>query len=271
MMPSSVGSGPVRNAPVALQMWTVRQEARQDFPGTLRRIAALGYAGVEHVHSLGYGGLPARQVRALMEELGLGTAGGHVELAEWEADIGGIIADHCDLGARHVAVSWVQPERRRDEAAYLQMAESLRTIATRCRDRGLQLVYHHHDFEFVRFGGQYALDLLLERVGPELLQVEVDVHWVARGGDDPVAYLRKVSERCPLVHFKDLNPVWAGIRDHADPRPFTEVGTGMIDFQAVARAAGHALWWIVEQDYCAGSPWESVRRSLENLRAMGLA
>jgi sugar phosphate isomerase/epimerase len=143
--------------------------------------------------------------------------------------------------------------------------------------------------------------------------VEVDVHWVARGGDDPVAYLRKVSERCPLVHFKDLDPAWAAIRDHADPRPFTAGttseargrGAGMIDFPAVAKAAEHAQWWIVEQDFCAGpgarqparrrpgarqpprrrgergggegrraggeGRWESARRSLENLRAMGLA
>ncbi len=57
-------TGPVKNAPVALQLWTVREEARRDFPGTVRQAAALGYAGVEHVHSLGYGGLPARQVRA---------------------------------------------------------------------------------------------------------------------------------------------------------------------------------------------------------------
>jgi sugar phosphate isomerase/epimerase len=271
MQPSSIETGPVEWPPVALQLWTVREEARRDFAGTLRKTAALGYAGVEHVHSLGYGGLPARQVRASMEELGLGIAGGHVELTEWEADMEGVLAFHVDLGARHVAVSWVEPERRRDEAAYLQMAESLRTIASRCRDRGLQLVYHHHDFEFVRFGGQYALDLLLERVGPDLLQVEVDVHWVARGGDDPVAYLRKVSERCPLIHFKDLNPAWKAIRDHADPRPFTEVGTGMIDFPAVAAAAAHAQWWIVEQDFCSAPAWESARQSLENLRAMGLA
>jgi sugar phosphate isomerase/epimerase len=256
---------------VALQLWTVREEARRDFAGTLRQAAALGYAGVEHVHSLGYGGLPAEGVRALMEALELGTAGCHVELAEWEADIDRILAYQRDLGTRHVAVSWVEPKRRRDQAAYLEMAESLRRIGARCRDLGMQLVYHHHDFEFVRFGGQYALDLLLERVGPELLQVEVDVHWVARGGDDPVAYLRKVGERCPLVHFKDLHPAWGGSRDHADPRPFTEVGAGSIDFPAVAAAARHARWWIVEQDFCAGPVWESARRSLENLRAMGLA
>jgi sugar phosphate isomerase/epimerase len=99
------------------------------------------------------------------------------------------------------------------------------------------------------------------------------------GGDDPVAYLRKVSERCPLVHFKDLNPAWGAIQDHADPRPFTAGtaseargrGTGMIDFPAVARAVEHAQWWIVEQDFCAGPAWESARRSLENLRGMGLA
>ena len=269
------GAPPPANAPgktpVALQLWTVRHEARRDFAGTLRQVAALGYAGVEHVHSLGYGGLAARQVRALMGELGLGTAGGHVELSEWEADMEAILDYHAGLGARHVAVSWVPAERRRDESAYVQMADALRHIGARCRDRGIRLVYHHHDFEFVRFGGRYALELLLERVPPELLGVEVDVHWARRAGEDPATFLGRVGGRCALVHFKDLSRAWAGSTDHADPEPFTEVGTGIIDFGAVARASAHVPWRIVEQDFCAGSAWDSARRSLENLRQMGLA
>src|SRR5579859_7266431 len=115
--------------PVALQMWTVREAAQRDFVGTLEKIAGSGFAGVEHVHSLGYGGLPAAQVRARMSDLGLRTTGSHVTLQEWEADAEGVIAFQQELGTHYVAVSWVEPARRKDEAAYRQMADSLKRIA----------------------------------------------------------------------------------------------------------------------------------------------
>lgn len=257
--------------PIALQMWTVREEAQRDFSDALEKIARLGFAGVEQVNLLGYGGLSLAQVRTRMEDLELKTAGVHFTLDEWEADADGAIAVLKALGARYGAVSWIAPERRKDEAAYRQAAESIRNIAIKCDHNGLKLLYHHHDYEFVRFNGQIALDLIGEIVGPELLGVEVDVHWVKRSGEDPVAYLSKVGARCPLVHFKDLDPRYASVTDHTDGRAFTPVGTGCLDFPAIANAASHAEWYIVEQDYCEGDPFESVRISLENLKRMGLA
>ncbi len=257
--------------PVALQMWTVRQQAQRDFPGTLGRIAGLGYAGVEHVHSLGYGGLSAAQVQTRMAGLGLQTAGVHISLEEWAADPEGMIAFCKELGTRYVAIAWIEPERRKDEAAYRQTARLIQPIASQCERSGLKLLYHHHDFELARFNGQYALDMLSEIVGPEHLGVEVDVHWMKRAGADPIAYLCKVGPRCPLVHFKDVTPEGLQTTDHSETRAFTPVGTGSLDFQAIAEAAPYAEWYIVEQDNCQGDPFESARISLENLRTMGLA
>ncbi len=257
--------------PLALQMWTVREEAHRDFSGTLERISNLGFSGVEQVHGIGYGGLSAAQVRARMMDLGLQTAGVHVTLQEWEADAEHVIASVQELGTRYAAVSWVEPERRVDEAAYRQMGESIKRIAALCEQAGLKLLYHHHDYEFVRFHGQIALDLLGEIVGPEHLGVEVDVHWVKRAGDDPVDYIRKMGPRCPLVHFKDISPHAVNTTDHDDASAFTPVGTGCLDFRAIAEAARYAEWYIVEQDYCEGDPFDAARISLENLKQMGLA
>ena len=257
--------------PVALQIWTVREEAERDFTDTLAKIARMGYAGVEHVHSFGYGGLSAGQVRALMAELGLQTAGVHITLEEWETNLEGVITFQKELGVRYVAVSWLNPDRRKDEAAYRQAAASIKRIASRCEESGLRLLYHHHDFEFVRYNGQSALDLIGEIVGVEHLDVEADVHWVRRGGEDPVEFLRRMGPRCPLVHFKDLAPQGLLTADHEDVRAYTPIGTGCLDFPAMAAAAEYAEWYIVEQDYCEGDPFESARISLENLRKLGLA
>lgn len=257
--------------PVALQMWTVRQHAQEDFLGTLRQIADLGYRGVEQVHSLGYGGLSSRQLQTVMTDLGLQTAGTHVTLQEWEDDAEGVIAFQKEFGVRYVAVSWLEPERRQDEAAYRQAAVSIRAIAEKCEANGLTLLYHHHDFEFARFGGQTALELISQIVGPERLGIEVDVHWVKRAGVDPVAFLQQMGSRCPLVHFKDVPEYALHTPDHDDAATFTPLGTGLLDFTALAEAAASAQWYIVEQDYCQGDPFESARIGLEYLQQKGLA
>ena len=256
--------------PVALQIWTVREEAQRDYVGTLKKIAELGFQGVEQVHFLGYGGLSATQVRTLMSELGLQTAGVHVSLEEWEADAASVIAYVKELGSPYAAISWLPEERRTDEAAYRQAAESIKNIAAQCEQSGIKLLYHHHNFEFVQFAGQYALDLLGEIVGPEHLGVEVDVHWTTQAGVDPIAYLQKVGSRCPLIHFKDLNPVALHSADNMDENAFTPVGTGSLDFPALAAAAQYAEWYIVEQDFCQGDPFDTAKISLENLKQLNL-
>jgi len=257
--------------PIALQLWTVRQHAQEDFLGALRQAAALGFRGVEQVHAFGYGGLPAHQLRTYMTDLGLQSAGTHVSLQEWEADAEKILDYQQELGVRYVAVSWLEPERRQDEATYRQSAASIRAIAEQCEARNLQLLYHHHDFEFVRFGDQTALELITEIVGPERLGIEVDVHWVRRAGEDPVAFLRQMGPRCPLVHFKDVPEHALHTQDHDDPATFTPLGTGLLDFLALAEAASFAQYYIVEQDYCQGDPWDSARSSLAYLQQQGLA
>jgi sugar phosphate isomerase/epimerase len=93
----------------------------------------------------------------------------------------------------------------------------------------------------------------------------LDTYWVKHGGEDPVAYIKKLSGRCPILHLKDM-------ADDAE-RSFAEVGEGILDFPAIF-AAGEkagAVWAMVEQDICPGDPLDSIRTSLANLRKMGYA
>src|SRR5579871_1800891 len=229
--------------PIALQMWTVREQARRDYAGTLARIAGLGYRGVEHVHLLGYGGLSPVVLHKHMAELELETAGIHITLEERPTELEPVFAYARALNTRYLVVAWVSPENRRDEAAYRRLAEALERGALECEQNGLQLLYHHHAYEFVRFDGQYALDLLLEIVGPEHLGVEVDVHWAKRGGEEPEAYLRKVGPRCRLVHLKDLASDFLSTPNLPAKRAFTPIGTGCLNFTAIAAAAQYAEWY----------------------------
>lgn len=244
--------------PVALQLYTVREDCQRDFAGTLRQVAAMGYAGVELA---GYGGFTAAALRSLLDDLGLAVAGNHVRLERLENELDQVIEENLVLGNRYVVCPSIPEYRRQDEAGWRQVAGSLDAIGQRLKAHGLQLCYHNHAFEFVRVGEGYALDLLFAATDPDRVKAELDVYWVRRGGEDPVAYLRRLGPRCPLVHLKDMAPDGS----------FAEVGTGQLDFAAICAAASGAAWFVVEQDVCQRPPLESARISLENLHRMGLA
>lgn len=243
---------------VALQLYTVREDLHRDFAGTLRAVAAIGYPAVQLA---GYGGLSAGDLKRLLRATGLAVAGSHVGLERLEEHLDDEIAYNLEIENRDLIVPYLPESRRQTLEDYRRVADLLNRLGARCQARGARLSYHNHAFEFQRFDGRPALDLLLEWTDPALVFFEPDVYWIARAGEDPVAYLRRYAGRCPLVHLKDMAPDGS----------FAEVGEGTLDFPAIftAAEAGGTEWYVVEQDRCARPPLESVRLSLEHLRAWG--
>lgn len=248
--------------PIALQMFTLREEAAKDFVGTLRAVSKIGYAGVELA---GMGGLGAEPLKALLDDMGLVVAGSHVALQALEGNLQEVIDDNLALGNRYVVCPSLPSERRADAAGYNGVAESLNRAGSALKRVGLQLAYHNHAFEFVRLpGGEYAYDTLMMSTDPELVKIEMDIFWVKKAGEEPAAYLRKYANRVPLIHLKDMTP---------DPdATFAEVGEGVMDFPAIfeAAAVAGAEHYIVEQDRCQRPPLESVKISFQNLQTMGM-
>jgi sugar phosphate isomerase/epimerase len=243
--------------PVAVQLYTLREELKRGFVGVLREVAEIGYAGVEFA---GYGGLSAADLKAALDEFGLKAAGSHVALAQLESELDQVIEYNLAIGNRNIVCPWLPEERRNN---YGKLAESLNAIGRKLKENGLQLFYHNHAFEFDRFEGRHGLDILFAETDPDLVKAELDVYWVKRGGVDPVAYLKGLGGRCPLVHLKDMA---AGPEQR-----FAPVGTGTIDFEALFEVADDtAEWYIVEQDLTYGKPaLEEIRLSLQNLRTLG--
>jgi len=245
-------------APIALQMYTVRDDAARDFAGTLKAVSRIGYEGVELA---GNGGLSAGALRTLLTDLNLRIAGSHVSLDQLENSLEAALDYHSELGCSHVVCPWLPESRRGSAQDYRRLGETLTRIGARVAERGMQLCYHNHAFELEQLEGKRALDILFETADPKLVQVELDTYWVEFGGASAVDYLRHFAGRVPLVHLKDM----AG----DGTRTFAELGQGIMDWSAVlaaCREAG-ARWLIVEQDQCQRPPLESARISLEYLRS----
>jgi sugar phosphate isomerase/epimerase len=153
------------------------------------------------------------------------------------------------------------------------LAAELDQIGRRLKDQGIGFGYHNHHMEFVRFTDKTMLEELVDHTDPELVAFEIDVHWVQRGGGSPVAWIKKVADRIPVVHFKDYSMVSGQTLFQAQPA-FSEIGEGNLDWDGILAACQDAnvRWYVVEQDQPmpGRSIFESARISYENMRNMGL-
>ena len=273
----------VKELPVGLQLYTVRDDMAKDFKGTLQQVKALGYDGVEFAGLFGHA--PA-DIKAWCAEIGLNPISAHVPLAEMLEDIDKVITDYKTIGCEYIVVPYVTEERRPGGELFKQMVEEIRTIGAKCKEAGLVLLYHNHDFEFAKTEtGEFGLDYLYANVSADLLQTELDQCWVKYAGQDPVAYLQKYSGRSPVVHLKDY---YASGEQKEDPYAliglnegekkenkafeFRPLSYGVQDIPAIIEASKKAgsKWLIVEQDQpsMGKTPMECAGMSMEYLKSL---
>lgn len=243
-------------ANIAVQLYTLRELLEQDFAGTLRKVAGAGYKAVE-LHT--YGGLTPQALRSLLDELGLQAISAHVALDRIEHELDAVIEEAKAIGFGYIVCPWLPPERRQTKEDYTALTAVLAAASKKVAEAGLVLAYHNHDFEFAQYDGTFALDALFANTDPELVQAELDLYWIHRAGQDPVAYVNKYAGRLDLLHMKDASK---------DDGSFAEVGQGVLDWENIIPAAKDAgvKWYIVEQDVCKGDPLECIQTSLNFLK-----
>ena len=234
---------------IGLQLYTVRHELEKDFEGTIARVAATGYKEVELA---GYFGRAPRELRALLDHHGLSAPSAHVSLApdQWRAAL-----DAAPIvGHRYLVIAWIPPEERRTLDDYKRAAERLNRAAEDAHAAGIRFAYHNHDFEFQPLEGRLPYDLLLASTDPTLVQLEMDLYWITKGGQDPLAYFARWPGRFPMVHVKDAGP--------PPERRIEDVGAGTIDFKKIFARADQAgiRHYFVEHDEPA-DPFASIRAS----------
>ena len=176
------------NISVAVQMYTFRDESAEDFAGTLKKVAELGFDGVEFA---GYGGLPVTEVRALLDELGLKAASGHVALEDLQNNLAQVIEEQKVLGSNYIVCPYLLPDQRSEED-YLSLIPFLDQAGETCRQEGITLCYHNHDFELERLSdGRTALEAIFDDVNPENVQTELDIYWLTKAGEKPVEWINR--------------------------------------------------------------------------------
>jgi sugar phosphate isomerase/epimerase len=245
----------VKPIPIALQLWSVRDDMKRDFAATVAEVARIGYSGVELA---GYGNLDAAGAKSALDAAGLKVAGMHVGIAALRSDPDKAIGEALLLGTRNIVVPFWPPALFVSSAAAERIGEELNEIGARLRASGLQLSYHNHAGEFKVLEGRPVFDWLLGACEPRNVSAEVDVYWVQVGGYSPENYLRQHGARVKLVHLKDE----------------TELGGGPVSFAPIfetVESVGSVEWYIVEQEKYNHPPLTSVKLCLEQLKRWGKA
>ncbi len=246
--------------PVGIQLYSVRDYMEKDFAGTLKELKKMGYDAVEFAGLFDY---TAEQVKAMCEDAGLIPISAHVGRGVIMADVEKVIGDYATIGCKYVAIPWASADADLPGAAgYAAFLADIKTIAAECNKYGMKLLYHNHDFEFVKIDGENKLDILYADTTPDVLQTQVDTCWAKVGGEEPANYVMKYAGRAPLVHIKDfvgsksanMYELIDGGKVKADesvvPFELRPVGYGIQDVLSIFKASekAGAEMVIVEQD-----------------------
>jgi len=269
--------------PIGLQLYSVRNEMEKDFEGTFREVAEMGYEGVEFA---GLFGRDAAEIKALLAKYNLTAVSAHVPLAEMLSDMDGVLETYKAIGCSYMAIPYVDEQYRPGQPDYPETLAKIAELGKKAAEAGITLMYHNHDFEFVKIDGEYGLDVMYSTVPSEYLQTELDTCWVNVGGENPAEYIAKYSGRTPVVHLKDFvmkgkekpQKLYAliGIDEDKDEDvedfSFKPVGYGVQDMPAIIAASekSGAKWLIVEQDRPdkGNTEMSAVRKSIEYLRSL---
>ena len=255
---------------VAAQLYTLRDflKTPEDIAKTMARLKKIGYDAAEIA---GLGPLSAADYAAVMKKAGVTPIGMHANLIEFRASPAQVVANCKALNVKYATIPWLPCQEYTTAAEWKKLFKEIEGYAKILAKDGVTLQYHNHMFEFQKFGIKKGTGgtTILETIysGTKLLKSELDCGWVARGGHDPVAWVKCLKGRLDQVHLKDwgiLNnePIWRAI------------GEGGIDWAAVIKAckASGTKYFIVEQDTCpvTNDPFLSLAVSRKNLLKLGL-
>ncbi|MGE5082398.1 MAG: sugar phosphate isomerase/epimerase family protein [Acidobacteriota bacterium] len=256
---------------IGVQLYTVRDLMKEDFDGTIAKVAQVGYKEVEFA---GYFGHTAQQVKDILQKNGLTAPSTHVQYDELDEKFPSVIEFSKTVGMDYIICPWIPEDLRKSPDIWKQASDKFNKCGEQTKKAGMQFGYHNHWFEFLPTNGKLPYDELLKDCDPKLVKMEMDLCWAVAAGADPVKYFEKYPGRFPLVHVKDLKTKpkisSGGPQNYGDTVDLTEVGSGIIDWKRIFAHAQQAgiKHYIVEHDH-PKQPIESITKSyqyLENLR-----
>src|ERR1035437_6046245 len=244
-----------KKIPVGLQLYSVRDQCKNDLPGTMSAVTKIGYRGVEFA---GYHGRSAKELRKLLDDNGLVACGTHTPYESVLADkLKATIEFNQTIGNKFLIVPWMNETQSKQ--VWLDRAKLFNDLADQVKADGMWVGYHAHAHDFKQIEGVSAWDLFFGNTKPEVI-MQLDTSNCCEGGADPVAVLKKYPGRARSIHIKAFGG-----------GPDAVIGEDKVDWKAVfafCEGKGKTQWYVVEHE-SSKDPLDAVKRSFEALKKFG--
>ena len=236
--------------PIAVQLYSVRGDMEADFVGTLAKVKGMGYDGVEFA---GLDDCSGDDLKEGLERYGLECCGAYILLPLLQERYDEFVGVLKKLNAPSVCAP-IPSLGEKTYDGWKNFAIEMNEMGKKLAADGIRLGYHNHTDEYEKFDGKYAIDIVLENCDPENVFFELDTRHTTVAGCNPVEFAKKYAGRIPFLHAKDT-----------DMTHDTAVGSGVIDFEKVVKAADGVEWMIVENEN-SGRNLEELRQSVKYIR-----
>ena len=255
----AAATGEKRKIPVALQLYSVRNECAKDLVGTVTAVAKMGYQGVEFA---GYHGRDAKTLRKLLDDNGLKCCGTHIGLETLLGDnLPKTVEFNKTLGNKFLIVPGLPEKNRKNHQAWQETADLFSELADKVKPEGMKVGYHNHSVEFKPVDGEIPWDTFFTRAKKDVV-IQFDTGNGVGSGGDPMLYLKKFPGRVASVHVKPYSKAKPNALLGDDELPWKDIFN-------ICETTGGTEWYIIEYESDAYTPLISVEKSLEAMRRWG--
>jgi sugar phosphate isomerase/epimerase len=272
-MSANVADAPLPHPPggrLGLELYSLRNELKKDLTGALKQVRDWGF---EDVELAGFPAMSPEDTARALGAAGLRAVSQFVDYERLRDDFPGVVRDARTLGLETVICGWIPHGKELTRADANGAVASFNKWGAAAAREKLRLGYHIHGYEFVASPDGTLMDTLFKGTDPRLVDYEMDVFWVVRGGGDPVALLNRYGSQIRIVHLKDIRKgTPTGITTGEAPdEASVALGTGTIDWSRVMSAAVKARvkWYLIEDEH--PDSIGQIPRSLDYLRKLEIS
>ena len=252
--------------PVGLQLYSLRDQFKQDVGKTLDQVRAFGITNVELA---GTYGLSPEKFKEQLDARRLKAISAHFSYEQCRDHIDDVVREAKLFGLEYAGCAWIPHQDPFDEKTCREAAAVFNRAGETLAKHGIKFFYHTHGYEFLPYRDGTLFDLLMAETNPEYVRIEMDVFWVVHPGQDPVKLLEKYGKRFELMHVKDMKRgTPRGFDGHSDVTNNVVLGKGIIDWPSVFRAAKKAgvKWYFIEDE--SPTVVEQIPQSLRYLETL---
>ena len=245
---------------IGLQLYTVREECKKDFPGTIAAVANMGYQGVEFA---GYYDRKPEEIRQMLRDNKIRCCGTHTQLDTLLGEnLSKTIEFNKVIGNRFLIVPWLDPNKYKTKESWLEVAKIFNDIAEKIKGADMMVGYHAHQGDFRSIDGETPWDIFFSNTSKDVV-MQLDTSNCMEGGGDPVAILKKYPGRALTIHIKEYSKTNKGAL----------LGQGDIKWNEIfdiCESTGNTKWYIIEEESGTKPPLEAAQLSIENIKKMGV-